>query len=71
MLARDLDQRRTDIDADDFVELPGERLRMAARATAGIQGPASVRRHAGEQPVQDTRLLETRKAIIVRSKPVE
>src|SRR5207244_2487572 len=60
-----------EIDAGDFVERHGERLGVAARSTAGIQGPASVSRQLREQPVQDVRLLQPGKTIVVRSKSIK
>jgi hypothetical protein len=41
-LASDIDQGLTDIDADDVVEMLGERPRVAPRPTAGIQSPATM-----------------------------
>ena len=40
----DVDQRRTDVDADDFVKSSGKGLGVAARTAAGIQGPARMTR---------------------------
>ena len=37
-----VDQRRADVDANDFIKSLGEGLGMAARTAAGIQGPASM-----------------------------
>ena len=44
---------------------------MAARSTAGIQGPAGVSRQLGEQPVQDTRLLQPGKTIVAGGESIK
>src|SRR5882762_1396019 len=66
-----VDQWRTDVDADDLVKVSGEHLLVPARSTAGIKCPASMARQLRDEPLQDTPRLQSGEAIIVGSEAIE
>lgn len=70
-LASDVDQRLTDIDADDVIEMLGERPRVAPRPTAGVQSPATMSGQLREQPMHETLGLQTGEAIVVGRETIE
>src|ERR1700682_2823367 len=59
LAAGGVDQRLTDVDADDVVKTVREHLRVTACSTTGIQSPAAMGGQLREQPVQDPLRLHT------------
>jgi|ERR1700674_38702 len=70
-LASDVDQGLTDVDADDVVEMLGERPRVAPGPTAGIQSPATMSGQLREQPMYEALGLQTSEAIVVGCEAIE
>src|ERR1700682_5902139 len=70
-LASDVDQGLTDIDADDVVEMLGERPRVAPGPPAGIRSPAAMGEQLCEQPWCEPWGLQTREAIVVGCEAIE